>query len=85
MIEIKFTCYKCGESSDIGADDVEEKDIVPVCDDCYEKFKSQKEKLIKSFKKKLIGIYNGYCIPVDTFSAGEEITNMEDQLTGQGA
>ena len=74
MIKIEFTCYSCGESSEISADDIDEKDIVPVCDDCYKEFLSRKEKVIKSFIKKLKGTYSDYCISVGTFSASEEIT-----------
>ncbi|KKK80050.1 hypothetical protein LCGC14_2827380 [marine sediment metagenome] len=72
MIKIEFTCYSCGESSEIGADDIDEKDIVPVCDGCYGKFLSRKERLVKSSTKKLISIYNDYGIPGDTFKADEE-------------
>ncbi len=73
MIKIEFTCYSCGESSEIGVDDVDEKEIVPVCDDCYKKFLSRKGKGIKSFVKKLKSIYSDYNIPVDTFNASEDI------------
>ena len=73
MIKIEFTCYACGKSSEIDVDDIDEKTIVPVCDDCYEKFLSQKEKLIKSFTKKLISIYSDYDIPPDTFNASDDI------------
>ena len=74
MIKIEFTCYGCGESSEITADDIVEKAIVPVCDGCYKKFLSRKEKLIKSFIKKLVSIYSDYNIPAGTFNAGEDIT-----------
>ncbi len=74
MIKIEFTCYRCGESSEIVADDIDEKTIVPVCDGCYKIFLSRKEKLIKSFIKKLISIYSDYDIPAGTFNAGEDIT-----------
>lgn len=74
MIKIEFTCYCCGESSEISANDIDEKAVVPVCDDCYKKFLSRKENLIKSFLKKLMSIYSDYDIPVDTFNAGEDIT-----------
>ncbi len=73
MIKIEFTCYVCGKSSEISADDIDEKTIVPVCDDCYEAFLLQKDKLIKSFIKRLISIYSNYSIPPDTFNAGEDI------------
>ena len=73
MIKIEFTCYSCEEVSEIGVDDVEGKSVVPVCDDCYESFLSQKGKLIKSFEKKLRAIYSAYSIPVDTFNASEDI------------
>lgn len=73
MIKIIFTCHVCGKTSDIGIDDVEEKNIVPVCDGCYNNFVSKKELLIKSFKKKLTTIYNEFGIPSDTFNAGEDI------------
>ena len=74
MIKIEFTCYRCGGRSEIEADDVDEKAIVPVCDVCYEHFLSRKEKLIKSFIKKVTSIYSDYGIPVDTFNASEDIT-----------
>ena len=74
MIKIEFTCYSCGESSEIGADDIDGKVIVPVCDGCYRKFLSRKERLVKSFIKKLVSIYGDYGIPADTFNAGEDIT-----------
>lgn len=77
MIRIEFTCYSCGESSEISADDIDGKEIVPVCDNCYEKFLSRKEKLIKSFLKKLTAVYNDYSIPIDTFNASEDITIEE--------
>jgi len=73
MIKIEFTCKTCGKVESISADDIEEKTIVPVCDDCYEKFLSRKEKLIKLFIKKLTSIYNDYGIPVDTFNVSEDI------------
>lgn len=77
MIKIEFTCYSCGNSSEICTDAIEEKAIVPVCDDCYKKFLSQKERLVKSFIKKLTSIYGDYDIPVDTFNAGEDIVIRE--------
>ena len=73
MIKVEFTCYSCGGRSVISADDIDEKDIVPVCDSCYEKFLSQKRKLIKSFIGKLISVYSDCDIPIDTFNAGEDI------------
>ena len=73
MIKIEFTCYGCGKSSEIATDDIEEKTIVPVCEDCYKEFLSRKEKLIKLFIKKLISIYGDYDIPASTFNAGEDI------------
>jgi len=73
MIRIEFTCYCCGKGSEIDMDDVEEKTIIPVCDGCYQKLLSRKEKLIKSFIRKLISIYSDYDIPAATFNAGEEI------------
>ena len=73
MLKIEFTCYSCGESSEISADDIDEKAIVPVCDDCYKKFLSQKEQLIKLFLKKLTRIYSDYDISVDTFNASKDI------------
>ena len=72
MIKIEFTCYSCAKTSDIATDDIDEKTIVPVCDDCYKIFSSRKEKLIKSFERKLKTIYSEYSIPVDTFNAGED-------------
>ena len=77
MIEIEFTCKTCEATKAISADDINEKTIVPVCDDCYEMFLFRKGKLIKSFKKKLTSIYGEYGIPVDTFNAGEDITMEE--------
>ena len=74
MIKIEFTCYVCGKSSEITEDDIAEKAIVPVCDGCYKKFLSRKEKLIKSFIKKLKSIYSDYGIRTATFNAGEDIT-----------
>ncbi len=71
MIKIKFTCFTCGETAGITEDDISEKTIVPVCDACYKMFLSRKRKLVKSFKKKLEGVYEKYGIPVDTFDAGE--------------
>ena len=73
MIKVVFSCYVCGGSSEIGVDDIDEKTTVPVCDGCYGKFLSRKERLIKSFTKKLRSIYSDYDIPVDTFNAGEDI------------
>ena len=77
MIKIEFTCLTCGTAKEISVDDIEEKTIVPVCDDCYEKFLTRKEKLIESFEKKLRGVYKGYGIPVDTFNAAEELSDIE--------
>ena len=77
MIQIEFTCYRCGKSSEIVVDDIEEKTIVPVCDDCYGMFIVQKEKLIKSFTKRLKDIYKKYNIPVNTFKANEEFVELE--------
>ena len=73
MIKIEFTCYSCGGRSEISIDDIDEKVIVPVCDDCYKKFLSRKEKSVKLFTKKLEIIYSDYGIPVDTFNASEDI------------
>lgn len=73
MIKIEFTCYVCGGSSEIGTDDISVKAIVPVCDSCYGKFLSRKERLVKSFIKRVTSIYSDYGIPVDTFNAGEDI------------
>lgn len=78
MIKIEFTCYSCGGSSEIVADDIEEKMIVPVCNACYDKFLLRKGKLIKSFKKKFKSIYSDYDIPSDTFSASADITMEEE-------
>ena len=77
MIKIEFTCYSCGGSSEITEDDIEEKTIVPVCDACYKMFLSRKSKLVKSFGKKLNGVYEEYGIPVDTFNAVEEFAELE--------
>ena len=41
MIKIIFTCFACNETTDITADDMDEKTIVPVCDICYGKFEAQ--------------------------------------------
>lgn len=76
MIKIEFTCTTCGATADITADDVDEKTVVPVCDACYEKFLSQKGKLVKSFERKLKGVYEEYGIPVDTFNATEELADL---------
>jgi len=73
MIKIEFTCFVCGEITEITEDDINEKNTVPVCDACYDKFLSQKSSLVKSFKKRLDGIYERYGIPVDTFNAAEEL------------
>ena len=51
MIEISFTCEKCGIKLQIEYDDVEEKRIVPVCEPCYNKFENRKDKLIRSLQK----------------------------------
>ena len=77
MIKIEFTCYVCGKVSKIGVDDIGEKEVVPVCDDCYKKFISLKEKRIKSFIKNIKRLYRDYNIPFDTFNVSEEIT-VED-------
>ena len=74
MIKIEFSCYACGERSEISVDDIDEKTIVPVCDACYDKFLSRKKKLINSFIRKLTSVYSDYCIPIDTLNAGEDIT-----------
>ena len=73
MIKIEFTCLTCSETTSITEDDIEEKTIVPVCDDCYKEFLSRREKVIKSFKKKVKAVYEEYGIPVDTFNAAEEL------------
>ena len=73
MQGIKDTCYCCGEGSEIVKEDIEAKTIVPVCDGCYTKFLSRKDKLIQSFIKKLISVYSDYGIPADTFNASEDI------------
>jgi len=73
MIKIEFTCNTCGEISEISADDIDEKAVVPVCDGCYKKFLLRKSKLIKSFVKRIRDIYSDYSIPVDTFNAEEDI------------
>jgi len=72
MIRIEFTCLTCGDIAEITEDDIEEKTMVPVCDACYEMFLSQKSKLVKSFEKKIEGVYEKYGIPVETFNAAEE-------------
>ena len=76
MIKIEFTCKTCGTVAEISSDDIEEKNIVPVCDACYTKFLSRKSKLIKSFEKKLKGVYEEYGIDVDTFNAYEEFAKL---------
>ena len=77
MIKIEFTCLTCGKTTDTTEDAISEKTTVPVCDDCYKKFLSQKGKLIKSFQKKLGCIYKEYGIPIDTFNAAEDISDVE--------
>ena len=77
MIKIEFTCLTCDASTDIAADEIEEKTIVPVCDDCYKKFLSRQKKLIKSFEKRLKVVYGEYGIPVDTFNADEEFADLK--------
>jgi len=77
MIKIEFTCKTCGTATDISADAIEEKTAVPVCDDCYKLFLSQKGKLVKSFEKKLKGVYEKYGIDVDAFNAAEEFAELE--------
>ena len=78
MIKIEFTCFNCGVTTDITADDIEEKTVVPVCAACYKIFLSQKRRLVKSCQKKLVGIYEKYGIPVDTFNANEEFAELND-------
>ena len=78
MVKIEFTCYVCGNSSEISADDIEEKTIVPVCDDCYSKFLTRKKRLIRSCMKRLTGIYVDYGIPIDTFNASEELAELKE-------
>ena len=77
MIKIEFTCYVCGNTSEIGVDNIEEKTIVPVCEGCYNVFVSQNEKLIRLFVKKLTGVYNVFSISIDSFNAGEDIIVRE--------
>ena len=74
MIKIEFTCLTCGDTTEITVDDVDEKTVVPVCDACYKKFMSEKERLVKPFKKRLANIYEKYGIPVDTFNADDELS-----------
>ena len=76
MIKIEFTCLTCGETKYITKDDIDEKTVVPVCDACYKEFLSQKEKVVKSFEKKLKRAYKEYGIPVDTFNAAEEFAGL---------
>ena len=76
MIKIEFTCKVCGKVEEITPDDIDEKTIVPVCDACYGQFEAQKGKLIKSFKKKMVKVYEVYGIPAETFNAGEEIEEL---------
>jgi len=78
MIKIIFTCFACNETTDITADDIDEKSIVPVCDVCYGKFVSQKRKIIKPFEMRLMSLYEKYGIPVDTFNANEELSEISD-------
>lgn len=76
MIKIEFTCKTCNKTMAITAGDIDEKTIVPVCDACYKMFLARKGKLIKSFEKKLVGAYEEYGIPVDTFRASEEFGDL---------
>ena len=76
MIKIVFTCFNCGDEGDINADDIEGKDIFPVCDSCYDKFLSRKERLVKFAIKKLTKIYSDCGIPIETFNAGEEFSEL---------
>ena len=78
MIKIEFTCLTCGETTNITVDDIDEKTIVPVCDACYKIFLSRKRKIVKSFQKKLECVYEKYGIPVDTFNANEELSEISD-------
>lgn len=73
MIRIEFTCFVCGEKSEISPDDIEEKEVVPVCETCYKLFKVDKERAVELFIKKIKSVYGKYDIPVGTFNAGEEI------------
>ena len=76
MIKIEFTCKTCGATSEITVDDIDEKTIVPVCALCYEKFLLRKERLIKSFEKRMNVIYDEYGIPFDTFNAADELSEL---------
>lgn len=78
MIKIEFTCKTCGKITEITVDDVEEKMVVPVCDACYQKFLSLKSKRVKAFNKKIIAVYKEYGIPVDTFNADEEFSDLKE-------
>ena len=76
MIKIEFTCKTCGATSEITADDIDERTIVPVCASCYQTFLSRKAKLIKSFEKRMNVIYEEYGIPFDTFNVAEELSDL---------
>ena len=76
MIKIEFTCKTCGANEDITADDIDERTIVPVCASCYQTFLSRKEKLIKSFQRRMNVIYDEYGIPADTFNVAEELSEL---------
>lgn len=67
MIKVLFTCEHCGKEEKIDYDDMEEKNIVPVCDKCYKKFWDKRCSLVLSIKQ----LYNEFHIPVDTFNADE--------------
>ena len=64
MIEIKFTCDKCGAEETIDEeDDIDEKRMVPVCNKCYKKFEKRRLDYVKRIKK----FYEEFHIDVDTF------------------
>ena len=67
MIKVLFTCEHCGAEEKIDYDDMEEKRIVPVCEQCYTEFWEKRCRLVKSIGK----LYKEFHIPVDTFNAEE--------------
>jgi len=72
MIKIEFTCKTCGVVEVISVDDIDGKEIVPVCEVCYNRFLAQKGILVRVFKKRVENIYEEYGIPVDTFNVSDE-------------
>jgi RNase P subunit RPR2 len=67
MIKVLFKCEKCGKEQKINYDDIEEKNIVPICDKCYEIFWNTRCALVQSIKQ----LYSEYHISIETFDAGD--------------